>query len=209
MDYFNHLLSLLSSSSIYGYGIVAVLSFFESFAFVGILVPGSISVIAAGFLASQGYFDVGDLFLFSAVGAILGDSLSYSLGKRGIILFKEGNKVFKPSLLKKGEEYFQKHGSSSVFWGRFIGWVRPIIPYVAGLFQLNRRTFLLWNILSGIAWAISHIAFGYFFGHLWKSVSYWSMQMSIALLIIILLGSSYYAVNAYRKKHTISHKKHT
>ncbi len=200
MDYFNHLLSLLSSSSIYGYGIVAVLSFFESFAFVGILVPGSISVIASGFLASQGYFDVGDLFLFSAVGAILGDSLSYSLGKRGIILFKEGNKVFKPSLLKKGEDYFQKHGSTSVFWGRFIGWVRPIIPYVAGLFQLDRKTFLLWNILSGTAWAVSHIAFGYFFGHLWSTVSYWSTQISIVALVCITLALIIYCHVLYKKK---------
>lgn len=203
MHYFDHLLSLLSSSTIVGYALVALLSFFESFAFVGIVVPGSISVIAAGFLASQGYFDVGDLFLFSAVGAILGDSFSYSLGKRGIILFKEGNKVFKPSLLKKGEEYFQKHGSTSVFWGRFIGWVRPIIPYVAGLFQLDRKTFLLWNILSGICWAISHIAFGYFFGHLWSSVSYWSTQISIVVGGVLMVAAVIYLYTIVRKKQGI------
>ena len=182
MDYFTHLLSIIKDFSIFGYLIIFILAFFESFAFVGLIIPGSIAVIIGGFLVAQGIMDLGDLFIFASLGAILGDSFSFYLGKKGIISFHENNRIFKLSLLEKGESYFRKHGGKSVFWGRFIGWVRPIIPFVAGVFNLNKKTFYFWNILSGLLWAVTHIAVGFFFGQTWETISVWTTRGSAFLL---------------------------
>ena len=189
---FTHLLVLIKDFSILGYLIIAILAFFEAFAFVGLIIPGSVAVIIGGFLVAQGSMDFGDLFIFVAIAAILGDNFSFYLGQKGIISFKDGNKIFRPNLLKKGENYFEKHGSKSVFFGRFIGWVRPIVPFVAGVFNLNRKTFLTWDILSGICWAIVHIAIGYFFGQAWRSIALWSARGSIFIGILVIFLILFY-----------------
>ena len=185
MDYYTHLLNIIKDLSIFSYLVIAILAFFESFAFVGLIIPGSIAVIIGGFLASQGIIDIGDLFIFAVLGAILGDSFSFYLGRKGIISFHKDNKIFRPTLLAKGKKYFQKHGNKSVFFGRFIGWVRPIIPFIAGLFKLDKKVFLFWNILSGLLWATAHIALGYFFGQTWQLVVLWSARTSIFIFVFI------------------------
>ena len=179
---------------VWGYSFVFLLSFGESLVLIGLIIPGSVAVIIAGFLVSQGFLDVGDLFVWASLGAILGDSLSFSLGKRGFISFNESNLLFKPVVLEKGKRYFQKYGAKSVFFGRFIGWVRPIIPFIAGVFDLNRRTFLVWNIASGILWAISHIALGYFFGQAWQLAATWSTRISLFVLLLGVLLMVLYVV---------------
>ncbi len=186
MDFINNLLPVIEHFTMLGYWLVFLFAFTESLAFVGLFIPGTMAVILAGFLAAQGYLDLGNLFWFVAVGAILGDGLSYYLGRRGAISFRTENIIFKPELLKKGEEFFKKRGASSVFWGRFIGWVRPVIPFVAGLFKLNKKVFLFWNVLSGLLWAAAHIALGYFFGQAWQTIVLWSTRTSI--LIAVLAG---------------------
>ena len=187
MAYFSYdyLVSLVKSASAWGYLIVFLLAFFESFAFVGLIIPGSIAVISAGFLAAQGFFNVWWLFLIASLAAILGDNCSFYLGKKSSPSSFSRNKFFSQKLFEKGENYFKRHGSKSVFFGRFIGWIRPVVPFVAGLFKLKRKTFLIWNILSGLLWAIIHIAFGYFFGQVWRAIVFWSTKTGVFLAALI------------------------
>ncbi len=192
MDYFTHLLLVVKDFSLLGYLIIAAFSFFESLAFIGLIVPGSVTVVIGGFLVAQGFMNIGELFIFASLGAILGDSFSFYLGKKGIISFREGNKIFKPSLLAKGENYFRKHGSKSVFLGRFIGWIRPIVPFIAGVFKLDRKTFLFWNILSAFLWAAIHIAIGLFFGQALDTIKLWSTRGFIFITVFSILIFIFY-----------------
>ena len=164
MDYLNLLMSTLESIGGFGYWLIFLIAFAESLAFVGTILPGTTLVVFAGLLASLGHFSVVILILFAAVGAILGDGLSYFLGTKGKDFFKNENKFLKLSHLEKGEEFFKKHGPKSVFLGRFIGFIRPIIPFVAGLSKMNKWTFLFWNVSSAFLWAILYLLIGYFFG---------------------------------------------
>ncbi len=164
MELVNFLEQMLGDIGRLGYWLVLLISFAESIAFIGTILPGTTLVVFAGLLAARGHFNVVILILFAAVGAILGDGLSYFLGTRGKNFFKNENKFLKLSHLDKGEEFFKKHGPKSVFLGRFIGLIRPIIPFVAGLSKMNKWTFLLWNISSAFLWAIFYLLIGYFFG---------------------------------------------
>ena len=187
MNYLNEILINNQNTSIIEYVIVFVLVFFESFAFIGLVVPGTTLMIFVGFLAAHGIFNPWILFVIASVGAILGDCLSFSLGRRDIIVFHDKNRIFKTSFLEKGKKYFIKHGGKSVFFGRFIGWIRPIVPFVAGVFNLDKKTFFLWNVLSGILWAASHIAIGYFFGYMWKAIVKWSDLAGIIIVVIFII----------------------
>lgn len=149
---------------------------------VGSIVPGAMFVIFAGILASKGLYDVGDMIIFASLGAILGDAVSYYLGTRGTRLFKAGNRFLKAELLEKGIKFIGKHGGKSILIGRFVGPLRSILPFVAGLTRMKMGNFMLWNIVGGILWSIAHVLIGYFFGGSLALVHKWSLLVTIFVL---------------------------
>lgn len=187
MDYLNYFLPTIEHWGALGYWLVLFISLLESLAFVGIIVPGSLLVIVAGFLSAQGYFDIGDLIWFAAIGAILGDGISYYFGTKGTKLFRDKNKILKLSHLDRGKNFFRKHGNKSVFLGRFIGPVRPIIPFIAGLYKMDKKSFIFWNVISAFLWATANLFLGYFFGGAAKSIEAWSTRAGIFLLFLFLI----------------------
>ncbi len=191
MEFFTSLLPTIEHLGLIGYWLVLLVSFAESLAFVGEFVPGGILVVLAGFLSAQGYLDLGDLIWFAAIGAILGDSLSYWLGSKGTRFFRNENRILKLSHLEKGEQFFKRHGEKSILLGRFIGPMRPIVPFVAGLFRMRQRTFLFWNIVSGFLWATGYLLLGYFFGGAASAIEAWTTRTGffafVALVSILVL----------------------
>lgn len=171
MDYFQTVIPDIQNLGVWGYWVFLLAASLESSTIVGIVIPGSAIVVLAGVLCAQGVFDIGDMFWFVAVGAVMGDNISYYLGTHATQFFKKENKIFKLSHVQKGERFFNKHGHKSVFLGRFVGPIRSIIPFTAGLSKMNRWTFLFWNVTSALVWSASTLAVGYFFGgtfHLFK-----------------------------------------
>jgi len=148
-------------------------SLVESLAFVGIAIPGTIFIVFVGFISAKGFLDLGDLVLFAAAGAIIGDVLSYYLGNYVKNSFGEDSKIFKSKYLRRGKNFFNKYGGRSVFLGRFIGPIRPVIPFVAGMLKMDKKTFLFWNIFSGFAWAATFSLIGYFFGGAAEIIALW------------------------------------
>ena len=157
MEFINTLLPALEHFRMLGYWVVLLFSLLESLAFVGVVVPGAVVVVFAGSLAAKGYFDLGDLAWFASAGAILGDGISFRLGKGEHIRFREENRIFKPGLLEKGKDFFARHGGKSVFLGRVVGPIRAVIPFVAGVSGMEAKRFYLWNITSAISWAGTHL----------------------------------------------------
>ena len=187
MEFLNSFLPIVQHLGIWGYWVVLLVSLLESLAFVGVVVPGGVVIMLAGFLSAQGYLNFGDLIWFAAIGAILGDGLSYYLGTRGTKLFRAENKLLKLSHLERGEQFFKKHGNKSIFLGRFIGPIRSIVPFVAGLAKMNKWSFLLWNVTSAFLWAATYLLLGYFFGGAIKTIEIWSSRTGIFLFFFFLL----------------------
>lgn len=186
MDFVVSLLPTIEHVGVIGYWLVLLVSLAESLAFVGVFVPGGIIVILAGFLSAQGYLDVGDVIWFAAVGAILGDSLSYGLGTKGVRFFRNENRILKVSHLENAERFFKKHGEKSILLGRFIGIMRPIIPFVAGLSRMPQRTFLFWNIIGGVLWAFGYVLLGYFFGGAAGVIEVWTTRVGLFVFIALV-----------------------
>ncbi len=81
--YIDTLLPAIEHFRMLGYWAVLLVSLLESLAFVGVVVPGAVFVVFAGSLAAKGDFDLGDRVWFAFAGAILGDGISYRMGKGG------------------------------------------------------------------------------------------------------------------------------
>jgi membrane protein DedA with SNARE-associated domain len=190
----NLLLKLLTEFAWLGNWLFFALAFFESAPFIGVFMPGATLISIGGFLASQGILKTWDIVIFAAIGAILGDFFSYSLGRWGG-KFINNKKIINGSILRHGEKFFIKYGNTSIFWGRFFGPLRATIPFIAGVSKMKQRPFIFWNILSGIGWAILNVFLGYFSGSLVVAIAKrWSSGMSLILVFIIMIASFYWII---------------
>lgn len=137
---------------------VFIVSLAESIAIVGLFIPGLVVMGAIGVLIGSGLLHLHSALFMVVVGAILGDVLSFAVGRyyQDTILESWPFKYFQ-STLKSGQDYFYTHGGKSVFIGRFLGPLRPILPIVAGMLNMSWKTFLIADITSAILWAPLYI----------------------------------------------------
>lgn len=170
------------------YSLLGLLAFFESLAFIGIICPGSVLIIFSGFLAANGKGDFVIIASVFALGAIAGDLASYVIGARagGAILQRPWFKR-RENLLQKAQIYFAAHGGKSVFIGRFVGFLRPFIPFIAGSAQMNPIAFTLYALVSGLLWGITTPGIGYLCGASWQMVQVWSGRFSLLILLLAAL----------------------
>lgn len=198
-EWFQSLLPQLQHLGFAGYWLLALATFGESFFLTGMFVPGTVLLVIMGGLVPQQYYEFGDLIFFAVIGSILGDGVSYEIGRLG--RFHVDRYAFLKSYLVKGRAYFTKHGGKSVIMGRFIGPIRPIIPFVAGVSDMKRMTFYLYNLLSAIGWSILYLVLGYVFGVAWKSALAWS---SAFIGVAVVIGVIIFFVLQSRKKQRVS-----
>ncbi len=148
------LLSFIAAHAQWAAVIMFVTAFGESFAFLSLAFPGTSLLIAAGTLMSGGTLPYAPVLIGAVLGATLGDSVSYWIGRRfggGIANLWPFSRS--PELLPSGVRFFAKHGGKSVFIGRFFGPMRAVIPLAAGLMRMPRLWFWIANIASALVWA--------------------------------------------------------
>ena len=134
--------------------VMFVTAFGESFPLVGLVFPGTTVLMAAGTLLSAGTLPYVPILIGAALGAILGDSVSYWFGRKfGGGIARVWPFTRQPQLLSTGILFFQRHGGKSVFIGRFFGPIRAVVPLVAGIMQMRRDHFWFANVTSALVWA--------------------------------------------------------
>ena len=143
--------------------IVLVLAFVESLAFISLLLPATVILFGVGALIGATGIGFWPLALAAAVGAALGDWLSYWLGlhyKAQIARMWPLSRH--PTLIPRGEAFFARWGTAGVFVGRFFGPLRAAVPLVAGACAMPMLPFQLANVASAIVWGIGILAPGAF-----------------------------------------------
>ena len=175
---------------------VFVMSFVESLAFVGILVPGIIILFGLGALISLGAMDMLPIWLWGSVGAFAGDFVSYAIGRRYRSHLAEMWPFSHfPRMFERGREYFHVHGPKSVVVGRFIGPLRPVIPVTAGMLGLAPRRFLLVDIPACILWTPAYLIPGMLFGASLEVASEYAGRMSLVLIIgVVVLWLTWWVI---------------
>ena len=183
-DYVQPLTLWLHANPSWALLITGLISFTESLAIIGSIIPGSVTMTAIGILAGSGVLDIGFTFFAATLGAVAGDSASYTLG----YIFSdhlENKWPFRryPEWLQYGKAYFARHGGKSVIIGRFFGPLRSIIPVIAGMLHMNQWYFLFANIVSAIGWALLYVMPGVLIG---AASSELSTERATRLFMLIL-----------------------
>lgn len=188
----NSIVPSLQSFGPWGYFFVFLIFFAEALVGIGLIIPGAIVAFLLGALAAKDVFVVRDLIIYGSLGFLIGDVLSFYLGRKGSGLFSEDARFLKLSHLEKGQAFFAKHGNKSVFIGRYLGFVRPLTPFIAGLSQMNIFRFLILNILSIVSWLMIHILAGFFFGQALWLIRLWSGRLEILMIYLAMIFGFFY-----------------
>ena len=189
-----------------GYLGVFAIVFVESGLLIGFFLPGDSLLFTAGFLASQGLFDIKLLALGAFICAVLGDSVGYFIGQKfGRKLFnKEDSFFFHKDHLKKAEAFYEKHGGKTIILARFMPIIRTFAPVVAGIGSMKYSTFLFYNIFGGLFWAVGISLAGYFLGSLIPDVDKYLLPI-IGLIILVSIAPPLY--HALKDAETRAHIK--
>jgi len=159
-------------------------AFIESFALIGIIVPGVILLAAISGLAASTNLSIFYVVILVYVSSCLADIFSFLLGKS---LSKKIDSVWpfnnNPSWLEQGRKFSKSYGIPGVFLGRFIGPIRPLIPITVGSLSMNFRTFIFVDLISGLLWAPLYTLPGYFAA---KTVLEDSGNLTLAVSLIAL-----------------------
>lgn len=134
----------------------------ECLAVVGLIIPGTVLVFAIAVLAGSGVLSLGETLLLGFIGGLIGDLLSYALGRR----YHQGIRSLRglrdhPEWLVQAEHYFQRYGVASLLVGRFIGPLRPMLPMTAGMLDMPFGRFLLVSLCAAAGWSMAYLLPGW------------------------------------------------
>ncbi|WP_345566342.1 DedA family protein [Streptomyces plumbiresistens] len=171
------------------YALVGIVIGLES---LGIPLPGEIILVSAALLSSQhAGIDPVVLGVCATVGAIVGDSIGYAIGRKGgrpmlAWLGKKFPRHFSEGHIATAERSFQKWGMWAVFFGRFVALLRIFAGPLAGVLRMPYWKFLIANVLGGILWAGGTTAVIYYVGIVAES---WLKRFSwLGLVAAVLVG---------------------
>jgi membrane protein DedA with SNARE-associated domain len=175
----------------YGYVAVFVLVGLES---VGIPLPGEAALLTAAAFAAQGHLSIVGVILAAATGGIAGDAAGYWIGREGgLAVVRRYGKVLRVNerTLERAQEFFQRHGGKTVFFGRFVSLLRMWAAVLAGVSRMPYGRFALYNVAGGLCWATVFGTLGYLFGRslpqLQKTVGQVGSMLALLVAIIVAL----------------------
>ncbi len=153
--------------------IVFGLPLLESAVFVGFVIPGETAALLAGVLVFQHRLNLPEAIAAVVLGAIIGDTIGYEVGRRWGTRLLEGplSRWIRPDHVARAEEVLRRYGGWAVFVGRFTTALRVLIPGIAGTGRMPYRRFALFNVTGGILWGVGFVLLGYAAGASWRQVA--------------------------------------
>ncbi|MGU7774423.1 LssY C-terminal domain-containing protein [Burkholderia sp. MR1-5-21] len=160
----------------------------ESLALIGTLVPAGAVMFAAGALIGAGALDGWATIGVAVAGAIVGDGISYELGRRYRSEVRTWwTRAGYAQSYERGEQFVLRHGMKSIAFARFLAPVRAVVPVIVGCAYLPRRSFYPVNAASAFVWAPVHVAPGIVFGASAALAAAVSARVAAILLVVAAL----------------------
>ncbi|NQD36588.1 DedA family protein [Permianibacter sp. IMCC34836] len=169
--------------------VVALVAFLESLVIVGFFVPGWLLLLGLGTLVGAGHLPFWPIVWAAYVGAVLGEAVGFWLGHHHSQRI-QNSRFFAghQPLLKQAEALFIRYGVLSLLVGRFVGPIRAVLPFVAGLLQFPWRFYWPTNLLGGLLWAPAYLLPGIAVGASLNLplASLWPLAFHLALVAALL-----------------------
>jgi len=199
-DFIHQLTALIQANQEWAGPILALITLGESLLIIGIAIPATSLLIVTGSLAGSGVVPTVPVVLWGLVGAVVGDALSYWLGRwvgPGLLrhrwLHKQRTGVARARL------FFGRYGFWSILLGRFLGPIRSTVPTVAGVMKMHHTRFQFANVLSAFLWVPLMLAPGYLAARGLMAVEN-GEQISVIVGAVLSIGGGIWLLIAVTRK---------
>ncbi|MCP1673751.1 membrane protein DedA with SNARE-associated domain [Natronocella acetinitrilica] len=181
--------------------ILFLIVFMEAIIGVGYLVPAATVLFSVGALISAGAVSPIAAVLGASVGATIGGSASYWLGRQGADRI-HGMWPFRtrPALLERNQRFVERHGGKSILLSRFTKALRPTVPAVAGMLGMEPLRFAIYNVVGAFAWACIYLGVGVALGATLDFSPAQAIQISALLLTLTLFFGIAVALQRRRRQ---------
>ncbi len=203
LDSVKHLLDVHFLVQTFGYpGITAVI-FAETGLMLGFFLPGDSLLITAGVFAAKGDMNIFILCLLMFLAASLGNIVGYFFGQKvGTRLFhREDSLLFHKKNVEAANAFYKKYGGKAISLARFMPIIRTFAPIVAGVADMEFKTFLIFNIVGSLLWAVGLSLVGYFVGQLIPDKYF--EPIILGVVFISLLPAFYHAFKSEDTRNAI------
>jgi undecaprenyl-diphosphatase len=182
-QWFDAFLTSISDNFWLSMGFIFLVAIGECVFVLGLFVPSTPVLLLTGSLMAVGRLPFWPIYLVAVLGAVIGDTISYWIGRSLEHRLKEvWPFVNYREQIVKGEAFFARHGGKSVFIGRFIPAVKAIVPGIAGMLGMPWPRFFIINVTSAFAWAAAHLLPGLL-------LSNWLKSIGLSIEFVIVWGT--------------------
>ncbi|MFJ5228197.1 DedA family protein [Streptomyces sp. NPDC088400] len=173
--------------------------------------PSEVILPLTGFAAGQGVISLFSALFWTTLGSVVGAAVLYWIG----VLFGRERMyaiwarlpLVKPSDLERTEEWFAKHGTKAVFFGRMVPIFRSLISVPAGLERMPMPIFLLLTTLGSLIWNSVLVLSGYWLGDQWDLVETYVGVISKIVLVLVAAALVLYLVVRLRSRSSAQHRR--
>jgi membrane-associated protein len=173
--------------------------FGEAAFFLGMFLPGEISLLVGGYLAAHGVLNLPAMIAVGVICAVAGDSAGYEVGRTigpRLRASRLGRRI-RTTHWESAEAFLTRHGGKAVLLGRWTFFLRALVPGLAGMGRMPYRTFVSWNAAGGLLWGGGCVLLGFFFA---KSIDLVASRVSITGSVLTALVVAAFAVRALWKR---------
>lgn len=194
------MLSLVNFLLKHGYTLLFAWVFGEQ---LGLPVPASPILLAAGALAGteRMYFSV--VLAVSLVAALASDMIWYEIGKRkgaSVLRLLCRISLEPDSCVRRTETLYEKYGEKSLLFAKFVPGLNTAAPPVAGMFQMSRGRFLLFDTAGVFLWSGSFIGLGWLFSNQLEDVALYLRRLGFWLVLLLGMALAAYIVQKYQDR---------
>ncbi|MEY4213553.1 MAG: DedA family protein [Burkholderiaceae bacterium] len=162
-----HLAAMVQQWGPWIYAVLFLIIFVETGLVVMPFLPGDSLLFVCGAIAAVGGMDIGILMALLVTAAIAGDALNYTIGRAvGPKVFGwQRSRWFNRDAFDRTHAFYERYGAMTIIIGRFLPFIRTFAPFVAGVAEMTRSKFTLYNVVGALIWVISLSGLGYVFGN--------------------------------------------
>ena len=193
-----HLAEFVAVYGAWVYALLFAIIFVETGVVVMPFLPGDSLLFVVGALCGLGLMEPGIVMPLLVLAAVAGDQLNYSLGRVvGPKVWQwEHSRWFNKRAFQQAHDFYEKYGGITIMLARFLPFIRTFVPFVAGVADMTRRKFTMYNVAGALLWVIGLITIGYLFGNLpWVKA-----HMSLIIWAMIIVPGLIALAGAWRAR---------
>ena len=163
-----HLAAFVGTYGAWVYALLFLVVFVETGVVVMPFLPGDSLLFVVGALCGAGLMSLPLSIGLLIAAAILGNQSNYAIGRHfGPKVFQwEDSRFFNRKAFDAAHAFYEKHGGVTIILARFMPFIRTFAPFVAGVAEMDRRSFTLYNVVGAFIWVVGICVAGYLFGNI-------------------------------------------